>query len=54
MEDDGWDASSNPKSSSSSEEEESLLAPAPKEKLTQNKVNEYPTCEGGGEEEFEE
>lgn len=54
MEDDGWDASSNPKSSSSGEEEESLLAPAPKEKLTQNKVNEYPTCEGGGEEEFEE
>ena len=54
MEDDGWDASSIPKSSSSGEEEESLLAPAPKEKLTQNKVNEYPTCERGGEEEFEE
>jgi len=56
-EDDGWEAASNPKPSSiGEEEEESLLAPAPKEKLTQNKVSEYPTCEGGreGEEEFEE
>jgi len=54
-EDDGWEAASNPKPSSFLGEE-SLLAPAPKEKLTQNKVSEYPTCEGvgEGEEEFEE